>query len=272
MGIKFHCPNGHKLNVKSFLGGKRAFCPKCGVGLIVPTLEESLAGGGTSATDGAESTADAPLDVLATPAEPGAAQGTFQTQVTTAPVDVIAEAPGAVWYMRAATGGQFGPASGDIMRSWLNEGRVGADSLVWRAGWPEWRAAADVFPQLSTAVATPGQVASPAQPASSVPSGSSSASGPPPIGSSPAASQMLQSIPADQSLAGPAGVSPSVPPLARSVRRRRRQNDRRLYVSAVLVVVSIILFIVLFVVFQRQGQQAEPTTQEASPAAEDLLE
>ncbi|HEY1786473.1 MAG TPA: hypothetical protein VGG30_13015 [Pirellulales bacterium] len=36
MGIKFTCPNGHKLNVKPFLAGKRAVCPKCGVKMRIP--------------------------------------------------------------------------------------------------------------------------------------------------------------------------------------------------------------------------------------------
>ena len=65
--------------------------------------------------------------------------------------DAIREAPDAMWYVRPASGGQFGPASGEIMRSWLDDGRVGGTSLVWRAGWPEWRAAASVFPQLGAA-------------------------------------------------------------------------------------------------------------------------
>jgi hypothetical protein len=36
MGIRFLCPNGHKLNVKSFLAGKRALCPQCGAKVLVP--------------------------------------------------------------------------------------------------------------------------------------------------------------------------------------------------------------------------------------------
>ncbi|HEX4145020.1 MAG TPA: hypothetical protein VHY91_16055 [Pirellulales bacterium] len=36
MGIRFTCPNGHKLNVKPFLAGKRAVCPKCGAKMRVP--------------------------------------------------------------------------------------------------------------------------------------------------------------------------------------------------------------------------------------------
>jgi hypothetical protein len=40
MGIRFSCPNGHKLNVKTFLAGKRAICPDCGAKVIVPSLLE----------------------------------------------------------------------------------------------------------------------------------------------------------------------------------------------------------------------------------------
>ncbi|HEX4415617.1 MAG TPA: hypothetical protein VH107_18435 [Lacipirellulaceae bacterium] len=40
MGIRFSCPNGHKLNVKTFLAGKRAICPDCGAKVIVPNESE----------------------------------------------------------------------------------------------------------------------------------------------------------------------------------------------------------------------------------------
>ena len=36
MGIRFLCPNGHKLNVKQFQAGQRGICPFCGVKIIVP--------------------------------------------------------------------------------------------------------------------------------------------------------------------------------------------------------------------------------------------
>jgi hypothetical protein len=62
--------------------------------------------------------------------------------------DPLNEAPGAVWYVRPASGGQFGPATADVMRGWLAEGRVGADTLVWREGWREWQEASATFPQL----------------------------------------------------------------------------------------------------------------------------
>ena len=42
------------------------------------------------------------------------------------------------------------------MRQWLTQRRVGADSMVWREGWPEWKKASVVFPSLggATPVAT----------------------------------------------------------------------------------------------------------------------
>jgi hypothetical protein len=37
MGIRFTCPNGHKLHVKAFLAGKRGVCPQCGAKILIPT-------------------------------------------------------------------------------------------------------------------------------------------------------------------------------------------------------------------------------------------
>ena len=73
----------------------------------------------------------------------------------TAPLDPIDEAPQAIWYVRPPSGGQYGPARGDVMRKWMSEGRVSPDSLVWREGWQDWRTAADAFPALGAAVTPP---------------------------------------------------------------------------------------------------------------------
>src|SRR3954466_16009052 len=58
MGIKFLCPNGHKMNVKAFLAGKRGKCPKCGASVRIPQE--------TPASDSGE-------DLLGDPAEPTSA-------------------------------------------------------------------------------------------------------------------------------------------------------------------------------------------------------
>ena len=71
------------------------------------------------------------------------------------PPDPLSEAPDAVWYVRAPNGAQYGPAASDVMRSWLDEGRVSPDSLVWREGWRDWQQAAEVFSQLGAGQVDP---------------------------------------------------------------------------------------------------------------------
>jgi len=62
--------------------------------------------------------------------------------------DPLAEAGNVVWYVRPPSGGQYGPATADIMRNWISEGRISPDTLVWREGWRDWQEAGEVFPQL----------------------------------------------------------------------------------------------------------------------------
>ncbi len=270
MGIKFSCPNGHKLNVKTFLAGKRAICPKCGARVIVPqTSEGEPSGIGESPITDSALTASTSIEIVVdeTAAQLQASPATRIIEVapqTPAAADAIAEAPGAVWYVRPATGGQFGPASADVMRSWLDDGRVSATSLVWRAGWADWQPAATVFPQLAPAPGPPGVAPMansggiPVLPAIDVMSGPTPAAGGLPQG------YVVQTIPMTVETATTprdAGLSP----LSSTVRRRRRQRDLRLYASGVLAVVSVILLIVLFVVFRR-GEQ--PGSAETAPAAD----
>ncbi len=269
MGIKFQCPNGHKLNVKSFLSGKRAICPKCGARVLVPESgDASISSVGLASVELAiateqESLAEPDHPSRAAPDHAPVAPAVSASRTSQTGADAIREAPDAMWYVRPASGGQFGPASGEIMRSWLDDGRVGGTSLVWRAGWPEWRAAASVFPQLGAAPDAGLNAVQPPPPhaVAGVPGATS---GPPSLASLPQA-HMVQSV----AIATPTpGVSTGVPPLAQSVRRRRRANDVRLYASAVFVVLSIILLIALVVVLKRQNAAPETPSQNPPPLME----
>jgi hypothetical protein len=147
MGIRFYCPNGHKLNVKAFLAGKRGICPHCDARFEIP-CESQIA-------DDAPRLRPQPASPSATAMDGAVSVATAQPAAPPSPVpqpadayDAIAEAPDAVWYVRPTAGGQFGPARGDVMRQWIAEGRVSTDSMVWREGWPDWRTAGPVFPEL----------------------------------------------------------------------------------------------------------------------------
>jgi len=245
MGIRFRCPNGHKLNVKSFLAGKRGVCPDCGQtfrippegtddsGVIAMPLESRRNGSANAEQDNlaesdfetavavaaaavSEPTQAAAAGVLFLPPMPGpqgyasaspeartapdgpiakgpspngptpngpvpALPEIFFPEPAAAPTvpkpaplpapptpptppqpgDPIAEAPNAVWYVRPPSGGQYGPARGDVMRKWIAEGRVSSDSLVWREGWTDWRDAGHLFPTLATPASAPASTAAP---------------------------------------------------------------------------------------------------------------
>jgi hypothetical protein len=149
MGIRFFCPNGHKLNVKEFQAGQKGICPFCGVKMDIP-LESTRPSSSEPPQRPSDQTPPTPATTAAAPSIGSSAVATF------APVDPLTESGRAVWYVRPAAGGQFGPAAAEVMRTWLTEGRIGADTLVWHEGWRDWREAGDVFAQPMPEQAVPG--------------------------------------------------------------------------------------------------------------------
>lgn len=127
MGIRFLCPNGHKLNVKAFLAGKRGICPDCDVRFIVPF--ES--GGQVAAVDDSE---------------PLAANDWQASLSDSKPLNT--ELADDVWHARTAEGTQHGPATISQIKAWIAKGIVDRDSWVWKSGWLDWQRASDVFPEL----------------------------------------------------------------------------------------------------------------------------
>ncbi|MBI3839605.1 MAG: DUF4339 domain-containing protein [Planctomycetia bacterium] len=261
MGIKFLCPNGHKLNVKSFLGGKKAICPKCGARVVVPNANQAAA---IDARESAPAGSSADLSNEAQVPGPqlvASADGPPPGSPPARPLDPIDEVPSAVWYVRPATGGQFGPASGEIMRAWFSAGRIGASSLVWRAGWPEWRSAAATFPQLAGLLASPEVAFVPAHRVATGHGSSpiSNANGMAvQVGGTLPTGQVVQSV-ALRMPELPTAAEPisAVPPLAKPLRKRRHKTDASIIASSILAVVSIILVIVLVLVWRNQNPSAE---------------
>ncbi|MDZ4659243.1 MAG: DUF4339 domain-containing protein [Bythopirellula sp.] len=134
MGIRFYCPNGHKLNVKSFLAGKRGICPDCDTKFIVP----AVSGGTVEAIDENEPPPPpSPLAEINMPGDSGVGLATD------------------VWHVRTATGQQHGPATTAVLKTWIVEKKIDRDSWVWRTGWLDWQRASDVFPELGAVLETP---------------------------------------------------------------------------------------------------------------------
>lgn len=196
MGIRCSCPNGHKLHLKSFLAGKKGICPECDARFRIPSgtapseptrttsvVGKSVMNGTASAVavlaDPSDVESQIEVDVgpdvgpvvkkfgkgnekpstsLKSRSAPVGSNGNVARPSATASVepDPISNAPDAVWYVRPPSGGQFGPARGEVMRKWLSEGRVSSDSYIWREGWPDWQLAGSLFSKLPAAEANAG--------------------------------------------------------------------------------------------------------------------
>lgn len=68
MGIRFSCPNGHRLNVKTFLAGRRGICPFCGAKFTIPSEDTAQPGGAMPDAPEVSSEAAAPPSSAANPA------------------------------------------------------------------------------------------------------------------------------------------------------------------------------------------------------------
>lgn len=143
-------------------------------------------------------------------------------------VSVLDDDPDATWYVRPPSGGQYGPASSDILRKWIGEGRVASTALLWRDGWPQWRDASEAMPELSDQL-----------PKSDSASNSSATS---PLGSSDAG------VPTESSAAS---ASPNFSGETGIGAERRSRSMRRVLMIGVLTAVAATLIGVLVVVVNR---------------------
>ncbi|MBP89129.1 MAG: hypothetical protein CMJ64_20835 [Planctomycetaceae bacterium] len=170
MGIRFYCTDcGRRLNIKAFLAGKRGICPHCDARVQIP-FETQIPADAPKYRPASEGNATAAQ--LAVPlSRDDTEQDDIEQDIGVPQVsgDPIAEAPEAIWYVRPPSGGQYGPARGDVMRRWVDEGRVSSDSMIWREGWTDWQMAGPVFPTLGGSQPVPESldIGRPADPAPS---------------------------------------------------------------------------------------------------------
>ena len=151
------------MNVKEFQAGQKGICPACGAKMQIPlestrpSSRQEQSPSPTSSLQNAtiaqqppapvaptprkNSDSSAAIVFAASPESPGAAPTLPESDPLAANV---------AWYVQPSGGGQFGPATTEVFRQWLAEGRLSADSLVWREGWSAWKEAGEVFAQLSS--------------------------------------------------------------------------------------------------------------------------
>jgi GYF domain 2 len=257
MGIRFLCPNGHKLNVKSDLAGKRAICPDCGAKLVVPAVGMSPSESSLQNIRAASRSAIAAASPTASPI-PTASAATEQ------PI---------VWYVRPASGGQFGPLSADELSAWIADQRVMADTYLWRPGWADWRMAGDAPPDLPAQLPPTKILTDPVVAPTNIPL----------VAESPASAQELVAQdtnsfapkpelrvlnPSTAAAAPTPVLAEDLPVLpAASIRRRRQQTP--IIVTILLVFTIVLLVGALIWVIRRNGGSAAigPQTQRFPIAA-----
>ncbi|MFK8113103.1 MAG: GYF domain-containing protein [Rubripirellula sp.] len=174
MGIRFACHACDKrLNIKQDLAGRRGICPACAARFRIPLSDAEhstpvdLPVATTTAPVGQvvspvqqieaskpvvsdPQPSAVPSPQVATDSEPAAEPENVPKQESASSVNVLEVDPQATWYVRPPSGGQYGPASSIVLKQWIGEGRVAANALLWRDGWPHWRDAKEVLPELAS--------------------------------------------------------------------------------------------------------------------------
>jgi hypothetical protein len=125
------------------------------------------------------------------------------------------------------------------MRQWIDQGRVAADSLVWREGWAQWQAASSTFPQLNSSVPSPAPAVATAAVATVVPATVRAAT--------PLADETSSLV------LGPSSTTAT----SSSAMTVKKSNGMTAVVVTILVVVAIILMVIFFYVLLNQGGQQE---------------
>ncbi|MDR1477586.1 MAG: DUF4339 domain-containing protein [Planctomycetaceae bacterium] len=129
MGIRFFCPNGHKLHVKSQLAGLRAHCPDCGAVLVIPlksTRKSSKEGGGLI-----ENAEPQPQISNTTPNSKNFVGNTITPQ------DFLN--PSIDWYIcNPDDGTQQGPLKNTLIRQLAQQQKLKTNFYIWREGLSDW--------------------------------------------------------------------------------------------------------------------------------------
>ncbi len=186
MGRCFFCPNGHPLNVKAELAGRIGLCPRCRVKMRIPLQSmreidekdyhgqqtaEAVADirgrGDVSSKSSAESQvsnqeniwslssssdSESPVNELIMRATEKSSRNARERRCDAegefADSAALLNDPDALWYVITLDNRRYGPAQGSVLRSWIDERRVGPRTRILRSGWQSPLEAGQVFPEI----------------------------------------------------------------------------------------------------------------------------
>jgi hypothetical protein len=281
MGIRFSCHLcNHPLHVKDYQASKRGKCPKCQGAFRVPPKDADF----SLAIDESASSIQpanlgkplAPSDskiVAATAKTKAAAEPKPQVQARTKnpPASIPKPAPEANghpsmppsllplidsrWYVRPPSGGQYGPATTQMLMDWIAEKRVTADALLWREGLDSWLSARELVPESFGGSSALG-IDDPPPPAVAKPTSPTTKT---PTAKTPTAS-IAPTVPANGPATGPASrvasdpVQPAVP-LAKNqaaiAAKKKKQVKRQWMILGFLATMALCLASALIFILTR---------------------
>lgn len=164
MGIRFLCPNGHRLNVKQDLAGERGICPECDARFTIPERSTIPSRKQAAQLEAAEEEVVSVAEPTAEPAavEPPPKRDTAEQPYPNPPLQA--------WYIESADGERQGPGTREEMQQWLAEERFTEGGFAWHSGWEDWKPIAEAREQLLNPDPPPEPTAKPtAAPANTVP-------------------------------------------------------------------------------------------------------
>lgn len=139
------------------------------------------------------------------------------------------------WFVRPPSGGQYGPATTQMLLDWIGQKRVTADSLLWREGLSTWLSARELVPEPFGGQSSSGNPGS-----SDVP--------PPASASGTVATSATASIASTKAVSTIGGVASNKAAIAM---KKKKQLKQQWVVLGFLVTMAICLVIALLIILTR---------------------